>query len=384
MKRMGMWLLLMTKRLMKKPSFVIILVLLPAILILYRFIIRQDNGTLRACIYVPEAADDYAKTVAKELADADYAATFYLVETEDELYSDVIAGRAEVGYVFPKDLGQRIMKKNWSVAITMVVSDTSQFAEFVNEFVTVEMFTQMTEDVLTDYLVNRSGLDFEEETLRENIRDTLKKQEERSSVIALHYHDFYTNEEVASEEVLEENYLTKPIRGTVALFVMLAGFAGLVFWFQDNAEGRFKVMSYEKRPVINYGSLLLPTLLAGLVGIVCIVVSGLAGNLFAETGLMLLYCIFIAGVCELLRMLVPSVNAICAAIPIFAIASYLCCPIILDLKKTVPVVVFLRKILPPDYYLEVFNASSAWGLAAAAAIVTAVAAGMEFIGVRRA
>ena len=51
MKRMGMWLLLMTKRLMKKPSFVIILVLLPAILILYRFIIRQDNGTLRACIY---------------------------------------------------------------------------------------------------------------------------------------------------------------------------------------------------------------------------------------------------------------------------------------------------------------------------------------------
>ncbi len=384
MKRMGMWLLLMTKRLMKKPSFVIILVLLPAILILYRFIIRQDNGTLRACIYVPEAADEYARTVAKGLTESDYAASFYIVKTEDELYSDVIAGRAEVGYVFPKDLGQRIMKKNWSGAVTMVVSDTSQFAEFVNEFVTVEMFTQMTEDVLVDYLMNRSGLDFSEEALRGNIRETLKKQDERSAVIALHYRDFYTNEEIEADEVLEENYLTKPIRGTVALFVMLAGFAGLVFWFQDNAEGRFKVMSYEKRPVINYGSLFLPTLLAGTVGIVCILISGLSRNVFAEIGLMLLYCIFITGVCEMLRMLVPSVNAICAVIPIVAIASYLCCPIILDLKKTVPVVVYLRKILPPDYYLEVFNAFPVWGLAAGAAAVTAVAAGMELIGVRKA
>ena len=71
--------------------------------------------------------------------------------------------------------------------------------------------------------------------------------------------------------------VTKPIRGTVALFVLLAGLAGLVFWFQDKAEGRFKVMSYEKRPVIHYGSMLLPTLLAGIVGIVCIFIAGRHG-----------------------------------------------------------------------------------------------------------
>lgn len=384
MKRMGMWLLLMTKRLMKKPSFVIILVLLPAILILYRFIIRQDSGTLRACIYVPDGSDRYAEAVADALVNADYAAVFYRVNSEDDLYSDVIAGRAEVGYVFPKDLGQRILKKNWAGSITMVVSDTSHYATFVNEYVTVELFSNMTEDVLTDYLMNRSGLRFDEEELRKTIRENLEKQEERGPVIVVHYRDFYTNEELSEEEVLAENYLTKPIRGTVALFVMLAGFAGLVFWFQDNAEGRFKVMSYEKRPVINYGSLLLPTLLAGIVGLVCILIAGLAGNPFAEIGLMLLYCIFIAGVCELLRMIVPSVNAICAAIPIVAIASYLCCPIILDLKKTVPVVTYLRKILPPNYYLEIFNGTPAWALALAAGIVTAIAAAMELIGVRKA
>ena len=103
MKRMGMWLLLMTKRLMKKPSFVIILVLLPVILIMYRFIIRQDSGSLRACLYVPEGSDSFTWAVAEGLVKDDSTAVFYLAPTEEDLYSDVIAGRAEAGYVFPKD-----------------------------------------------------------------------------------------------------------------------------------------------------------------------------------------------------------------------------------------------------------------------------------------
>ncbi len=377
MKRMGMWLLLMTKRLMKKPSFVIILVLLPVILVGYRFIISKDDGTLRACIYVPKGSDDYAKRVAEQLVNFDCAARFYMTDSEDDLYSDVIAGRAEVGYIFPKDMQERFLSRKWDGAVTMVVSDTSQYAPFVNEFVTVAVYSGIMEDYIADYLVNRSGLELSDEEIRPIIRENLQKQDEAGSLFTVSYQDYYTNTEVSYEEVMEENYLTKPIRGTVALFVLLAGLAGLVFWFQDNAEGRFKVMSYEKRPVINYGSMFLPTLLASVVGLVCILIAGLAGNIFKEIFVMLLYVIFVTGVCEILRVIVPSVNAICAAIPILAVASYLCCPIILDLKKILPVVTYLRKILPPDYYLETFNATPLFVMAAAAAVVSAVTVLLE-------
>lgn len=377
MKRMGMWLLLMTKRLMKKPSFVIILVLLPIILVGYRFIISQDDGTLRACIYVPKGSDDYAKRVAEQLVNYDCAARFYMTDSEENLYSDVIAGRAEVGYIFPKDMRERFVSRKWDGAVTMVVSDTSQYAPFVNEFVTVAVYSGIMEDYIADYLVTRSGLELTDEEIRPIIRENLAKQDEAGSLFTISYQDYYTNTEVSYEEVMEENYLTKPIRGTVALFVLLAGLAGLVFWFQDNAEGRFKVMSYEKRPVINYGSLFLPTLLASIVGFVCILIAGLAGNIFKEIFVMFLYVIFVTGVCEILRVIVPSVNAICAAIPIIAVASYLCCPIILDLKKILPVVTYLRKILPPDYYLETFNATPLWVMAAAAAVVSAVTVLLE-------
>lgn len=377
MKRMGMWILLMTKRLMKKPSFIIILVLLPVILVMYRFIITEDDGTIRACVYVPEGSEAFTEKLADNLADAEFSARFYLVDSEDDLYSDVIAGRAEVGYILPKDLKERFLTKNWDSAVRMVVSDTSQMAPFVNEFVTVVIYTDMMEEYIADYLVNRSGLELSDEEIRPIIRENLLKQAGSGSLFDIAYRDYYKNEEVSREEVMAENYLMKPIRGTVALFVLLAGLAGLVFWFQDNAEGRFKVMSHEKRPVINYGSLLLPTALSAIVGMVCILIAGLCENVFLELLTMLLYVIFVTGVCEIIRVIVPSVNAVCAAIPILAIASYLCCPILIDLKKVLPVVSYLRKILPPDYYLETFNGTALWVLAVATAVVTLVSMGLE-------
>ena len=377
MKRMGMWILLMTKRLMKKPSFIIILVLLPVILVMYRFIITEDDATIRACIYVPEGSEEFTTKLADDLVTADFQAKFYLVDSEDDLYSDVIAGRAEVGYILPKDIRERFLTKNWDGAVTMVVSDSSQMAPFVNEFVTVVIYTDMMEEYITDYLVNRSGLTFEDGDIRPLIRESLRKHAGSGSLFDISYRDYYKNEEVSREEVMSENYLMKPIRGTVALFVLLAGLAGLVFWFQDNAEGRFKVMSHEKRPVINYGSLLLPTALSAIVGMVCIIIAGLCGNIFYELLTMLLYVIFVTGVCEIIRVIVPNVNAVCAAIPILAIASYLCCPILIDLKKVLPVVSYLRKILPPDYYLETFNGTKLWVLAAATAVVTLVSVGLE-------
>lgn len=370
MKRMLMWLLLMTKRLMKKPSFVIILVLLPVILVMYRFIITKDDGNLRAVVYVSEDSDGMAKAVAEGLTKLDSAVRFKASASKEELYNDVISGRAEVGYILPKDLESRFLMQNWSGSIIMVVSDTSQYASFINEFVTVEIYSDMMEDILVDYLMNKSGVDFDEAVIRPLIRDNLAKQAAAPPVFDIVYRDFYTNEELSKEEVLEEDYLTKPIRGTVALFVLLAGLAGLVFWFQDKAEGRFKVMSYEKRPVIHYGSMLLPTLLAGIVGIVCIFIAGLGTNVFREIAVMLVYCIFVAGCCEVIRVFVPSVNAVCAIIPILAIGSYLCCPIVLDLKRVLPLVVYLRKILPPDYYLQTFNGTSVFTLLIATAVVT--------------
>ena len=44
MKRMGKWLLMMTKRLYKKPTFVVILILIPVLVLGYGLVAAEDSG----------------------------------------------------------------------------------------------------------------------------------------------------------------------------------------------------------------------------------------------------------------------------------------------------------------------------------------------------
>ncbi len=374
MKRFFVWLALMSKRLLKKPSFVIILAMLPLVLMMYRFVITEEDGTLRAALYISDKEDTLSEHLAEELVNSDGIVTFYTCSTEQELYDDVVAGRAECGYIFSEDLLERFLDKEWRGTITTVVAGNSQFSAFVNEWVYAVLYKNLECDLVMDYLTTKSGINMDEDEARILVKEAFDAAMEKAVVFEFKYVSFDTREEITEFNSEAENHMMKPIRGTVALFVFLAGLAGLVFWYQDDAEGRFRVMAYNKRPAISFGSLLLPVMLAGCVGIVCLLVSGVAVGIFKELWCMLWYTVLVAAFCNLLRHLIPSVNAVCAMIPILAVATYLCCPIILDLKALFPMVDYVRKLLMADYYLQCFLGRSLWVLPAVALGVFGVSA----------
>ncbi len=372
MKRFLMWILLMSKRLLKKPSFVIILAMLPVVLLAYRAVITEDDGKLHAALYVSDAGDPLSKEMCEELLASDGIVSFYVCDSEQALYDDVIAGRAECGYIFAEELLERFLEKDWRGTITTVVGNSSQFAPFVNEWIYAILYKNLECDLVMDYMVDKSGISLEPDEARTLVKEAFEEAMEKAVVFEFHYLDFDTNEEMTEFDEDAENQMMKPIRGTVALFVFLAGLAGLVFWYQDDAEGRFRVMAYNKRPTISFGSLLLPTMLAGVVGILCLFVSGVAVGVLQEVWCMLWYTVLVAAFCNLLRHLIPSVNAVCAMIPILSVTTYLCCPIILELKPFLPAVVYVRKLLVADYFLQSFLGRPLWVLPLVAAGVFAV------------
>ncbi len=372
MKRFGVWVYLMSKRLLKRPSFVIILALLPVVLLMYRIVVSEDDGSLPAAIYIEGEGDALTESFLADATASSGVVRFYEVGTESELYDDVVAGRAECGYILHASLLERLLDKDWHGCITTVVASNSQYAAFVNEWVYAMLFRNLECDLVTNYVVNKSGLRLESVAEAERrLRTHFDLAMSEVAVFEYVYLDFYDNTVVEKPEEVE-SHLTRPIRGTVALFVFLAGLAGLVFWFQDDAEGRFRVMAYNRRPGISFGSLLLPTLLAGVVGLVCLFVSGITVGFFREVTAMLCYVFLISGFCNLVRHLVPSVNVVCAAIPVLAVASYLCCPVIMDLRPMLPVIEYIRKLLAPDYYLQTFAGQPMWILFVSTVVITLV------------
>ncbi len=372
MKRFLVWLYLMSKRLLKKPSFVIILAMLPVVLLAYRFVITEDDEKLHAAFYIEGEGDVLTERLTEDLLGSDGVVAFYLCESEEELYNDVVAGRAECGYVFGENLLERFFDKDWRGVIRTIVSENSHYSAFVNEWVYAMLYSDMSEELTVDYMLNRSGVRMEKEEAEKLLRQMHAEAMKQAIVFDYSYVSLDGGGEVDETEEKTESHLTKPIRGTVALFVLLAGLAGLVFWYQDDEEGRFRVMAYNKRPLISFGSLLLPTLLAGIVGVVCLMISGISVGIFTEMWQMLWYVLLVAAFCNLLRHLIPSVNVVCAMIPIMAIVTYLCCPIIVDLGVLFPFLGMMRRILVADYYLEAFLKAPQWLLPAVSAGVLSV------------
>jgi hypothetical protein len=376
-RRFFVWLLLSAKRFLKKPSFVLIFLMLPAVLLLYRALITADDGKLHVAVYFEEK-DEFAKTYLRELSEnVPELFVFYECEEEEDLYSDVAAGRAECGYSFSAGIAQKLPTEEWQGLITAVLSDQTMYGEFVNEIAYIKLIRILGKDLMLEYLVNKSGVVKEGDS--DKIRELLEKKfgDEMASNILVEY---VTTAQKNGELVIEEkkhdaiSVLKKPIRGTIAIFVLLTGLAGLVFWYQDDAEGRFRVMARERRPLISFASILLPTAMAGIVGLVCLAISGLWTTTGRELFSMLLYVLLAAGLCNILRFLIPSVHAVCAMIPILVLISYLCCPILIDIGQTMPVIRYVRALLAPQYYLRIYEGRTAGALAVATGVLLAVSA----------
>ena len=157
-KRFFVWLWLTAKRFLKKPSFVLIFLMLPAVLLLYRALITADDGKLHVAVYFEEK-DEFAETYLRELSEnVPELFVFYECAEEEDLYSDVAAGRAECGYTFAADLAGKLLTEDWQGMITAVVSDQTAYGEFVNEIAYIKLIRILGKDLMKEYLVKKSGV----------------------------------------------------------------------------------------------------------------------------------------------------------------------------------------------------------------------------------
>lgn len=356
LRRFFVWTGLTAKRLLKKPSFVLILLMLPVVLLVYRAVITEDDGKLHVAVYFEEE-DELSKAFLTEMTEnVPEQFLFYRCEESEDLYSDVAAARAECGYVFSANMAEKILTGEWQGMITAVVSEKTVYAAFVNEIVYNKLNRFLSFEVVKDYLVKSPDLQLTEAEVERLLAGEFASMVSKKTLVNYVTTDVMTGEVVEDEELAKNvSVLTKPIRGTVAIFVLLTGLAGLVFWYQDDAEGRYRVMARERRPLLSFASILLPTVMAGLAGIVCLAIAGLWTHTATELLSMAVYVWFVAAFCNILRFLIPSVHAVCAIIPILTLISYLCCPILLDVGRLFPAIRFVRAILLPQYYLRIYE-----------------------------
>lgn len=143
-----------------------------------------------------------------------------------------------------------------------------------------------------------------------------------------------------------------PMRGIVSVLVLLSCMAGGLIWYSDQKNELLPLLNQKKQQLFGSLSLWIPGLLAGIVGLFTIQLTGIAENPIKESLSMLFYLCSCIGLTTLLRTLSKKREYFLAAIPFFVIGSLILCPIFINLSSFLPEISNLNKLLPSTYYLS--------------------------------
>lgn len=369
MRQMGVQFLLFGKRLLKRPVYLIILLLMPLTVFLLSRTQAESPSGIRAMLYV-EGADwkeqeDLLDKIIDRLLAEDATVRFTLVESEEELKRAVLKQEADCGYVFPEDFSERLRKDEWKRSVTFYCGEDTMIPMLVNELLYTSVFQVYSADAFIDFMGAAYGEEAGGRTKAENKAEELLNlyltngstfsfayygdlaEADNNHQAYGAYNKAYNNKETQKAADLTAGVV--PVRGMLALFMMLSAFCGLVDHKRDHEAGRF-VWVKNKRAV-QLMMILIPTTGAALVSLICIGASGSWQGIGTEIASVIIYIFALTAYTMIWGLLFRSEHAVVASVPFLMIAAILFCPVFWNLKSVLPVLQIMEKLFPVSWYL---------------------------------
>ena len=338
MKRMLVWLYLLTKRLYKKPVFLAILVLIPLLTVGYRAVTNQESGMITVAL-AQEGQDATAEKILQNLQGSSQVIRYRLCETAEEAELLVTTGKVDAAWIFPEDMEEKM---------TAFMADREPFVRVLQREENVAH--RLTRERLSGQVYHELSRIFYRQFIRENFPqfDAVSDEELMADYDSYRMDgQLFTYESISGEATPDTHYLLSPIRGILAVLAVLTGLAAAMYHQKDRSLGTFSWLSQWRRPLAELAGQILAVGNVLLVALVTLVITGLAENIFLELAVLVLFTLCTAAFCMLLGSVLNSVKALGAALPILSVVMLLVCPVFLDLAQ----LRIFQLLLPPTYYI---------------------------------
>ena len=348
-RRVFLWLMMLNKRLLKKISFLIILCSIPLLVLGVNLMAKQESGILRV-ILCQEDADDLSEKIVSQLLDMKSALSFVEVETEEEAIRLVQRNKADAAWIFPEDF-EGVMKTYfqegiWDEPLIRVVEkEDNVMLHLSREVLFGGLYSSITYTVYEQFVRTEvlDGAEVSDEELWESYQKT--NMEENMFVFS------YLDGETAD---MGTSYMLYPVRGLLALVIVLCSLALGLYFMQDEQNGIFIRLPLNRTVL---GSVLyqMPGLVdVGLVVLLALFFSGVAIGLLTELGLMFVYLWMVAGFSDLVRRLCKKQVRLGALIPMLVLVMLAVTPIFMG----APNMKWLQLLLPPYYYINALHSNA--------------------------
>ncbi len=343
-----LWFGMLSKRLYKKLTFLAILLLIPALVLGYKAAAQGDSGMLTVAL-AQQGEDALASAMMDSLVGSSQLIRYVTCDSPDSAESMVRHGKADMAWVFPCQMqaaleafAENPTQKNALVAVCVRQDDVS--LKLARETLSGALYSQVSQQVYISY-----------------IRDNVPGLAGLSDGELLEYYhtrditdDLFAFDQAdpAMANTQKVHYLTAPVRGLLAVVMVLCGMAAAMYYMDDSRRGTFSWVSTRRLPAVELGCQLVALVNVAAVVLTALLLSGQAGLWYRELASALLYCLCCAGFSMLLRRLCGSVRVLGTLLPLLVVAMLLICPVFFDLGQLRS----LQYLLPPTYYINaVYN-----------------------------
>lgn len=341
MKKAFKWIYMLNKRLYKKASFIVILVLLLVSVIAFTIASKEESGFVRVVLAQSNKDDKISSEIVKELLNEDSLISFTLAESVDAAIDTVKLGEADTAWIFPEDMGSLSDFSLQKGGVIRVVEREQN--------VFLRLSREKLNSVLFKYSAKAYFLSYADEKL-----PTLSKFSDEELLTYFENakidEDIFTFENpiTSAEKTKTSDYLSAPLRGILGVIIVLGGMAGLLYYMNDENKRHFSNISLKGQSFLAFASVITATINISVVALISLFVSGLYRITLTELACAIIFSFCTASFLMVLKELFGNIKAFGAVIPALVMIMCVVCPVFFNIKE-------LRTysfIFPPTYYIN--------------------------------
>ncbi|MBE6954257.1 MAG: ABC transporter permease [Ruminococcaceae bacterium] len=336
------WYRILLKRLLKKPSFLVILALIPLLALAMTSISDEKGGFLHIAVAAEDPTDSYAQTVIDRICAESELVAYEICATPEEARAAVSNGSADTAWILEEDLAEKIETVAGGKMIKLahvVVGEDTTFVRTARERLFGALYADISYELYLRYV---DELTLPEELLTE---EALRSNYEIFSKDRQIVEFTYLDAEVAAAK--NTNYLTSPLRGLLAVLMLMCGLAGTMYFLTNEREKTFACLPPFKRVCVFFANNLAAVSLAAVFVTVALVFSDNYTSFGQETLLMALYVLMATGFCTFIGALCRHLNGLALCLPVVLVLAVALSPVFFNIKAFES----LQALLPPYHYL---------------------------------
>ncbi len=351
MKHLGKWLLLLNKRLYKKLTFLLILALIPALVLGYGLVAQEESGVMTIAL-TQEGNDPLAETVMQDLKENTNLIRFVFCDSPESARKMVSDSKADAAWIFAADMEAKVykfvqnpVKENSFVRV--VEQGSSIPLKLAREKLSGTIFGYCSATMYLTYI--RNNVPQLDEMSDETLMEYYNNFDHNIDLFQFTYLEGLSG----TEDAKNANYLLTPIRGMLAIIVVLGALAAAMYYIRDEQAGTFALVPQRRKASVEFSCQMIAVVNISAVVLIAMLLAGLAGNIGRELLILALYAISTALFGMTVRRLCGNLATVGTALPLLVVVMLVICPVFFDLG----VLRALQYLFPPTYYINAVSSN---------------------------